>query len=162
MEAQAQGVTVLPVILYPSAPLMCVTWMNMRVRHEGIRSYTKTPVPDIFKDRLPFVQFVHLPSPAITDRRVHEIARMQVIVRIDEATGTEDQINGLAGYIGAHFAVMGGQTFEIPPTEHTPGGPATVGCIRRQTTPTEYEDRNYNVLARAFTGELYLRPFRVT
>ncbi|MFY7065998.1 hypothetical protein ACOQFV_09065 [Nocardiopsis changdeensis] len=149
----------LPVILYPDAELVVTTWLRGRLGAHVGHVCTDLPVPDRFPALLPIVQVNRLPSPP-ADRRVHDIARMQVVVRVAESTGRPG-LNSLAGLVGAHFAVLGGSQVTIPATDHTPAGPATVGCVRRQTNPSAYPDTNTNLLAASFTGELYLRPFRV-
>ncbi|KOX10143.1 hypothetical protein [Nocardiopsis sp. NRRL B-16309] len=148
-----------PLVLYPAAELVSVTWHRPLLEPVGVYVCSELPVPEEFTGLLPMVQFIRLPSPP-ADRRVHDIARMQGIIRVDEDAGVP-AVDDLAGFVAAHFATMSGQTITLPATEYTPGGPATVGCIRRQTSPTPFADKNTGVLARAFTGELYLRPFRV-
>lgn len=149
-----------PLVFYPSAELVAITWHRDRLGAAVGMVCSELPAPEDFAGLLPIVQFIRLPSPP-ADRRVHDIARLQCIIRTDENEGVP-AADDLAGFVAAHFAAMSGQTITLPPTEYTPGGPATVKCIRRQTSPTPFPDDNTNVLARAFTGELYLRPFRVT
>lgn len=148
-----------PLVLYPSAELFAITWHRSRLGAAVGMVCSELPEPERFRALLPIVQFIRLPSPP-ADRRVHDIARLQCIVRVDEQAGVP-AADDLTGYVAAHFATMSGQTIVLPATEYTPGGPATVGCIRRQTSPTPFRDTNTNVLARAFTGELYLRPYPV-
>lgn len=149
-----------PVVLYPDAELVAITWLRDRIGDVVGMVCSELPEPESFDGLLPIVQVVRLPSPS-ADRRVHDIARVQVVVRAAESTSRPGVID-LAGYVAAHFAAMSGQTITLPATEYTPGGPATVGCIRRQSSPSPFRDDNTNLLAMAFTGELYLRPFRVT
>lgn len=149
-----------PVVLYPDAELVAITWHRARLGDAVGMVCSELPEPELFAASLPIVQFVRLPSPP-ADRRVHDIARLQCIVRVDEATGRPGAID-LAGYVSAHFAAMSGQTITLPPTTYTPGGAATVGCVRHQSNPSPFRDDNTNLISLAFTGELYLRPFRVT
>ncbi|WP_435110162.1 hypothetical protein [Nocardiopsis synnemataformans] len=149
-----------PVVLHADAELVAITWLRSRLGDTVGMVCSELPGPDAFEGFLPIVQVVRLPSPP-SDRRVHDIARVQVIVRVDESTSRPGAID-LAGYVAAHFAALSGQTITLPATEYTPGGSVTVGCIRRQSNPDPHRDDNTNLLALAFTGELYLRPFRVT
>jgi hypothetical protein len=149
-----------PVVLHADAELVAITWLRERLGEHVGMVCSELPEPDAFAGLLPIVQVVRLPSPP-ADRRVHDIARMQVIVRVDESVSRPGAID-LVGYVAAHFAALSGQTLTLPATEYTPGGPVTVGCIRRQTNPSPDRDDNTNLLAMSFTGELYLRPFRVT
>lgn len=149
-----------PLVLHAAAELVAVTWHRPRLEPEGVYVCSELPVPEEFPELLPIVQFVRLPSPP-ADRRVHDIARMQGIIRVSEDAGVP-AVDDLAGFVAAHFAAMTGQTVTVPATQYTPGGPVTVGCVRRQSSPTPFRDQNTNVIGRAFTGELYLRPFRVT
>lgn len=148
-----------PVVFHADAELVAITWHRDRLGADVGMVCSELPDPSEFAGLLPIVQFIRLPSPP-ADRRVHDIARLQCVIRVPESAGRPGAID-LAGYVGAHFAAMSGQTITLPPTGYTPGGPATVGCIRRQTSPTPMDDDNINLIAMSFTGELYLRPFRV-
>jgi len=150
----------LPVILYPDAELFAITWHRARLGDAVGMVCSELPEPELFSGSLPIVQFVRLPSPP-ADRRVHDIARLQCVIRCGEDMGRPEAID-LAGYVSAHFAAMSGQTITLPATTYTPGGAATVGCVRHQSNPSPFRDDNTNLIGLAFTGELYLRPFRVT
>lgn len=147
-----------PVVFHADAELVAITWLRQRLGATVGMVCSELPLPEVFASVLPIVQVTRLTSPP-SDRRVHDIARLQVVVRVHQAAGRPGAID-LAGYVGAHFAAMSGQTITVPPAEYTPGGPVTVSCIRRQSNPTPDSDDNENVLAWAFTGEAYLRPFR--
>lgn len=148
-----------PVVLHADAELVAITWLRERLGANVGMVCSELPLPDEFEGLLPIVQVVRLPSPS-SDRRVHDIARLQVVVRVDESAGRPGAID-LAGYVAAQFAAMSGQQVNLAATEHTPGGPVTVGCVRRQSNPAPFPDDNTDLIAWSFTGELYLRPFRV-
>lgn len=146
------------VVIHADAELVAIVHLREALGDLVGLVCSELPGPDDLDTRLPIIQVVALPSPP-SDRRVHDIARLQVITRVPEESQRPGAI-ALAGLVGAHFADLAGRTVALPAVDFTPAGTVTVSTVRRQSRPSELPDPNEGVIAMAFTGELYLRPLR--
>lgn len=146
------------VVLHADPELVVTTFLRGRLGDGVGMVCSELPGPDDLSDWLPVVQVVALPSPS-ADRRVHTVARLQVVTRVGLAAGRPGAA-ALANMVAAHFADMGGRVVEVPAVSPAPAGRVAVSAVRNLSSPSEFlESNNIRLVCFAFTGEIFLRPF---
>lgn len=147
-----------PVVLHGDAQQVVIEWLRSRL--DGATLCSELPDPDELAALLPLVEVALLPSGP-SQRVVHTIPRIEVVVRTAAADGAWPACVAFAGFVAAQTAAMGGRAIAVPATDHTPAGTVAVTQVARVSAPAPYPEANDGIYAASFTCEPYLRPLRV-